>query len=147
MYFKDAGFPETDFGKIATDDYAKIDPKCPKIIRESWDYLMAMKTRKSDWPALKTVFNTCDPIQNEKDIDNLYDHLMNGFYYMAMTNYPYPTDFLAKMPANPTKVACDYFKDIPENPEQDKKAANGLSAREELVFGAVLKAANVYFSW
>lgn len=92
---------------------------------------MDLKTREADWEALSTVFNTCEPISKPEDIDNLYNHLMNGYYYMAMTNYPYPTDFLQKMPGNPVKVACEPFKDIPEEPtEESKKNLNGLSERE-----------------
>jgi hypothetical protein len=37
---------------------------------------------------------------------------MNGFSYMAMTNYPYATSFLNPMPAWPVNVSCGYFKDF-----------------------------------
>lgn len=38
---------------------------------------------------------------------------MNGFSYMAMTDYPYPTSFLTDMPGNPVNAACDQLKAIP----------------------------------
>lgn len=63
------------------------------------------------------AFNTCKPIQSKDDIDKLYLHLMNGFSYMAMTNYPYSSSFLTPMPAWPVNVSCKYFKDFEPSPE------------------------------
>ena len=122
MYFKDAGFPESDFGDIITLDFTKSDEKCPKIIKEAWGYLTDIQNnRPSDYDALSTIFNTCSKIQSKTDIDNLYGHLMNGYSYMAMTDYPYPSSFLQPMPANPVGAACTAFKDIPEKPATLKK--------------------------
>lgn len=106
-------------------------------------------TRKADWPELSTTFNTCTPITKADDIDNLYNHLMNGFSYMAMTNYPYTTSFLTPMPPWPVNVSCGYFKDfdIPVgNASSNVTQANGLNDTEKQVFTALLKAANVYFN-
>jgi hypothetical protein len=73
---------------------------------------------------------------------------MNGYSYMAMTNYPYASSFLTSMPAWPVNVSCEYFKDIPA-PTAENMARSaelkGLSPREALVFDAMLKSVNVYF--
>jgi len=37
---------------------------------------------------------------------------MNGFAYMAMTDYPYETNFLNPMPGFPVNVACEAAKAI-----------------------------------
>jgi hypothetical protein len=68
--------------------------------------MMTFKERNQDWTALSTIFKTCKPISSANDVDSLYNHLMNGFSYMAMTDYPYPTSFLQPMPGNPVNVAC-----------------------------------------
>jgi len=69
---------------------------------------------------------------------------MNGYSYMAMTNYPYSSSFLSPMPAWPVNVSCGYFENftsaVPES------SLGGLSPREKLVFAAMLKSVNVYFN-
>ncbi len=44
---------------------------------------------------------------------------MNGYSYMAMTNYPYPTKFLQPMPKNPVDASCQLFKDVPAPTSND----------------------------
>jgi hypothetical protein len=34
---------------------------------------------------------------------------MNGYAYMAMTNYPYPSEFLEPMPAWPVNESCKFI--------------------------------------
>ncbi len=102
--------------------------------------------RKGDWPALSQAFNTCKQINSTKDIDDLYLHLVNGFAYMAMTNYPYSSSFLNPMPAWPVNVSCGYFKDFQEPPQSNSTQVGGLDPKEKSTFDAMLKAVNVYFN-
>lgn len=73
---------------------------------------MDLKNRTEDWGALSTAFKTCTPVNNTDQIQNLYEHLMNGFSYMAMTDYPYPSAFLEPMPAWPVNVSCQAYANI-----------------------------------
>lgn len=116
-YFKGAGFPETDFGDIITQDFAKADPNCPTLIKQAWKTIVDIRdNRPDDYAELSTLFNTCKPLATKDDMNNLYNHFVNGYSYMAMTDYPYETDFLQPMPANPVNEACKAFKDIPVPP-------------------------------
>lgn len=58
------------------------------------------------------TLKTCDPITHHDNLTNLYYHLMNGYAYMAMTNYPYPTSFLEPMPAWPVTETKWSFTDL-----------------------------------
>jgi len=49
----------------------------------------------------------CDEVTSADDLQGLYDHISNGIAYMAMTDYPYESSFLANMPAWPVNVSCE----------------------------------------
>ena len=53
---------------------------------------------------LTNNFNLCKSLS---DVSKLKDLLEDIYINMAETNYPYPTDFLTHLPANPVKV--DFF--------------------------------------
>ena len=76
------------------------------IIKEGMTLINAMKTKTENWAALSSLLKTCKPISAPENIDNLYNHFMNGYAYMAMTNYPYESSFLEPMPGNPVNVSC-----------------------------------------
>lgn len=71
-------------------------------------------------------------LSNSSDARDLYEHLINGYIYMAMTNYPYPSSFLEPMPGYPVNVAAAYFDDIEYPPTTVDWA------RKETVLKAIL---------
>jgi hypothetical protein len=102
LYFQGApSAPENEFGDIATRDFAARLDKSPTLIRESFEYMMDMKQRPDTWSQIDSIFNTCTAVSSEQDVEYLYEHLSNGYLYMAMTDYPYPANFLEPMPAWP----------------------------------------------
>ena len=52
---------------------------------------------------------------------------MNGYQYMAMTNYPYPASFLEPMPAWPINEAVKAWVDVPTQAELAN--AKGVKAK------------------
>lgn len=113
LYFKGApSAPEDEFGAIATEDFRAQLDKAPVLIRESFEYMIDMKTREDTWAELDSIFHTCTEIGSADDIENLYEHLSNGYLYMAMTDYPYPANFLEPMPAWPVAESVKPFEDI-----------------------------------
>lgn len=95
LYFRDSpSAPEPAFNDIITKSYNDQGAVCNSTIRNAWDIIMSVKTRPEAYVDLSFSLKTCRNVSNSSDIDNLYNHLQNGFAYMAMTNYPYPTSFL-----------------------------------------------------
>jgi lysosomal Pro-X carboxypeptidase len=84
------------------------------IVKEGWGYIVGAPS--TDYEMISTAFNTCDPVASDTDLKNLYTHLMNGYAYLAMTNYPYETSFLEPMPAWPVKESAKFFDNITPPP-------------------------------
>jgi lysosomal Pro-X carboxypeptidase len=150
LYFKGApSAPEDEFSMIATRDFAETfpDERCSKGIKEAFNVLMDLKTRQDDWAEVSTLFNTCKVIDADTKIQNMYEHFSNGFLYMAMTDYPYPSAFLEPMPAWPVNVSCEAWTDIEPAVGPSLKGLGALSDREKLVLTALNTSANVYFNF
>lgn len=54
---------------------------------------------------------------------------------MAMTNYPYETDFLQKLPAWPANYSCQFFEGVTRNSDNYD------------IFTAMRKASEVYYNF
>jgi len=122
FYFKGAdGAPETKYFEVITKVFAETTPdwRCADGIQEAFLDFNAIKNNTALWDEFSKTFNLCSPIDQVSDIDDLYQHISNGFAYMAMTDYPEAADFLNPMPAWPVNASCEFFKDI--GPPDDKE--------------------------
>ncbi|CAJ0942639.1 unnamed protein product, partial [Mesorhabditis belari] len=82
-----------------------------KNIRAGWDAILRLSQTADGQQYLNQAFNI-DPKSLIKDINggyNLYYYVRTALEYMAMTDYPYPSNFLQPMPGWPVKEACKFF--------------------------------------
>lgn len=58
----------------------------------------------SDYRRIQSEFSLCKVPSSAQDIHQLNGLLRNAFTLMAMLDYPYSTQFIGSLPANPVKV-------------------------------------------
>lgn len=68
--------------------------------------MIASLGKQGQYSQLTKSFRTCRAIKSPSDVDALNNWLNTAFTYMAMTDYPYPTNFLQPLPGWPVKAAC-----------------------------------------
>lgn len=56
-----------------------------------------------DW--ITKNFKLCRPLKTRSDVQALKDWFSGIWVNLAMLNYPYSTNFMADLPANPVKVS------------------------------------------
>lgn len=82
---------------------------CSLGIKEGFEALVSLKDDQSWYNDLSVIFKTCTPVNSSLDVIDLYGHFGNAFTYMAMTDYPYASNFLQPMPASPVNVSCEAY--------------------------------------
>jgi len=111
----------------------------PTIVKEGWTYIT--EATSDDYDLISEAFNTCTPIASTDDLYNLYYHLMSGYSFIAMTNYPYPTNFLMPMPGYPVNVAAAYFSGMSPDPQTSS------DDRKKLVLSTIYESTSVYYNF
>ncbi|XP_045511478.1 lysosomal Pro-X carboxypeptidase [Colias croceus] len=99
------------FHRIVTSSFKIADEKCVENIRHSWAVVRkyAAAANTSEW--LHKKWNLCDPIKDEKDINMLVEFLQSMYETLAMVNYPFASDFLVSLPAQPVRTVCQYLNE------------------------------------
>jgi len=128
------------FGRIVTSDFSAAVPEaaCSQAIRNSWSALdrMAAKPNNTGLDWLNKKWQLCKPFNSSANVTSLKAYLSDLWTNLAMMDYPYPTSFLAPLPANPVNAACD------------RLTANlTTNATDEQLLTGVFSAVNVYFNY
>lgn len=95
--------PWSSFYDAVSLDYKDESINCYKVIKGSWDELMAVSEQKEGLQDLSRTFRTC---KNIRSVYSIRDWLWTAFVYTAMVDYPTQANFMMPLPAYPVKEMC-----------------------------------------
>jgi len=103
--------PRSEFFQAVTNTFHKADPTCPTSVQEAFSKLVELfDAGDVGLQVIQRTFNLC---AEQMDHPNLKNNVLlwarNAFTLLAMVDYPYPADFMAKLPGHPVNVACSYM--------------------------------------
>jgi lysosomal Pro-X carboxypeptidase len=104
LQFYNTGVSEWIYSKITTDDFSEAG--CSSNIKNSFLLIKKLSETNQGLDQISNDFKLCSPLKNIDESNNFISWLESGLQYMAMIDYPYPTNFLEPVPAWPVKVCC-----------------------------------------
>lgn len=102
LQFENIVPPET-FYDIVSNDFRRESTSCFNTIKESWGALQSMAENADGLIQLTKTFHLCGELKRTQDLS---DWLSSAYSYLAMVNYPYPSDFLMSLPGHPIREVC-----------------------------------------
>jgi len=95
------------FNRILTSVYkTAYNANCSSNIQQVWTIMKKMMGTNSGKDFLNTQFKFCTNLTKPEDLDKFFDYLNDVLGNLAMQNYPYPSEFLAPLPAYPVREFC-----------------------------------------
>ncbi|CAF2478007.1 unnamed protein product [Rotaria sp. Silwood2] len=122
------------FSRIVTQDFLIESPQCVDIIRSSWAAINRIGSTPDGLQRLTNLFKLCHPLQT---VDELKEWLLDMYGNIAMVDYPYPTSFLADLPAFPARVFCENVTSSSIQTKND----------DEDIIRRIVKGTNVFFNY
>lgn len=96
-----------DFYRAVTEDCRQYNPKCPVRVKEAFSQIFRLAQNGTvGYDFLTSKFKLCQGL-SATSIQHFLLWIRNAFTTMAMVDYPYPAEFLGKLPAYPIHVACN----------------------------------------
>ncbi|KAJ6853763.1 lysosomal Pro-X carboxypeptidase-like [Iris pallida] len=106
LNFLDLASPYT-FNNIITNDFKGTSENCYNVIKNSWKEIEEVVGTKEGIKKLGESFKICNGDGWGQFLaEFIEDWLQYALAYVAMTDYPTPSDFLNPLPAYPVKEIC-----------------------------------------
>lgn len=97
------------FNEAITNQYKAQNLLCPTFIKAHLLSLAGSMKNGKLYKDISKAYGTCDVIKTKEEMQALIDLTESAFKTMAMVNYPYPTDLMGEIPANPLATVCTPF--------------------------------------
>ncbi|CAI5534358.1 unnamed protein product, partial [Closterium sp. Naga37s-1] len=102
--------PSDTFYRIVSHDFKIESESCFEAIKSSWAAVREEAAAEGGLTRLSHQFHLCSPLT---DADDLISWLETAYIYMAMVDYPVPSDFLMPLPAHPIRELCRRVDSLP----------------------------------
>ncbi|CAH0592110.1 unnamed protein product [Chrysodeixis includens] len=99
------------FNRLVTSSFKTVDINCSNNIRQSWAVIRNYTATAAGQEVLSKSLNLCSPVKNATDLDKLMEFMQSMYSTLAMVNYPFASDFLTSLPAEPVRVVCQYLNE------------------------------------
>ncbi|KAI3830453.1 hypothetical protein MKX03_018143 [Papaver bracteatum] len=123
LQFENIVPPET-FYDIVSNDFKRESVSCFDYIKNSWEVIEAEGKKADGLSHLTRTFHLCQKLNSTDDLSNW---LSSAYSYLAMVDYPYPSEFLMPLPANPIKEVCKKIDDHPHKAGVLERIFSGVS--------------------
>jgi hypothetical protein len=108
ILFFPGGVSPYAFNELVTRSYNNYCPGIKDSTRIGFGVLVDAQRDPTQWQAISDIFKTCSPIVGPNQIQVLMDTISGSLGTMQMVDYPYATNFLGALPANPVHTACGW---------------------------------------
>ncbi|ONL92963.1 Serine carboxypeptidase S28 family protein [Zea mays] len=103
--------PSTIFYDLVSDDFRRKSLSYFLTIKDSWKELDDQANKQDGLLKLSKTFHLCQTLKTSGDLS---DWLSSAYSYLAMVDYPLPSEFLRPLPANPIKEVCGNIDSQPK---------------------------------
>ncbi|KAJ8924291.1 hypothetical protein NQ315_007084 [Exocentrus adspersus] len=108
--------------KIVTEDFETLgSQKCRSTIEKSWGIIRNYTSTDAGKSDIANLWNFCDPAETSE----ITEWLSGIYIVLAEMNYPYPTNFITPLPANPIQKFCAALDTLKSDEDLDLLKALG----------------------
>ncbi|KAJ0039638.1 hypothetical protein Pint_27827 [Pistacia integerrima] len=116
--------PAETFYDLVSNDFKRESTSCFNTIKKSWGELISEGQKENGLHELAKTFRLCRDLSKTED---LADWLESAYSYLAMVDYPYPSEFMMPLPGYPIREVCNKIDNSPEGSSILERIFEGVS--------------------